>query len=49
MTTICFEEHQSFRQPWLWVLMLATLAVLLVASSLAPEGQTVPWVVLAAR
>jgi hypothetical protein len=46
MTTTLFEEHQSFRQPWLWVLMLAILAVLLVASLLAPEGQTVPWVVL---
>jgi hypothetical protein len=46
MSTLRFEERQSFRQPWLWVLMLATLALLLVASLLAPEGQTVPWVVL---
>jgi hypothetical protein len=46
MTTTVFEENQSFRQPWLWALMLATLAVLLVASLLSPEGQVVPWVVL---
>jgi hypothetical protein len=46
MSTLRFDERQSFRQPWLWVLMLATLAILLVASLLAPEGQTVPWVVL---
>jgi hypothetical protein len=46
MSTLRFEERQSFRQPWLWVLMLTTLALLLVASLLAPEGQTVPWVVL---
>jgi hypothetical protein len=46
MSTLPFEERQSFRQPLLWVLMLATLAFLPVASLLAPEGQTVPWVVL---
>jgi hypothetical protein len=46
MTTTIFEENQSFRQPWLWALMLATLAVLLVASLLAPGSQAVPWVVL---
>jgi hypothetical protein len=46
MTTTLFEENQSFRQPWLWALMLATLAVLLVASLLAPGSQIVPWVVL---
>jgi hypothetical protein len=46
MTTTLFEENQSFRQPWLWALMLATLAVLLVASLLAPGSQAVPWVVL---
>jgi hypothetical protein len=46
MTTALFEENQSFRQPWLWALMLATLAFLLVASLLAPGSQAVPWVVL---
>src|SRR5262245_32433855 len=46
MTTTLFEENQSFRQPWLWALMLATLAFLLVASLHAPGSQAVPWVVL---
>jgi hypothetical protein len=46
MATTFFEEDQSFRQPWLWTLMLATLAALLIASLLAPEGQIVLWVVL---
>jgi hypothetical protein len=46
MSTLLFEEHQSFRQPWLWALMLATVAVLLVASLLAAEGQTVLWIAL---
>jgi hypothetical protein len=46
MTTTLFEENQSFRQPWLWALMLTALAVLLVASLLAPGTQAVPWVVL---
>jgi len=44
MTTPILEENQSFRQPWLWTLMLAVLAVLLVASLNSPEGA--PWVVL---
>ncbi len=48
MTTTLFEEHQSFRQPWIWALMAATLAVLLVASLLATEGRAVTWAVLAA-
>jgi hypothetical protein len=38
MSTTIFEEHQSFRRPWLWALMLTTLAVLLVASLLGTEG-----------
>src|SRR5262249_46325737 len=41
-----FEEDQHFRQTWLWMLVLAILAVLLVASLLAPEGQDVSWIVL---
>lgn len=47
MTTTLFEENQSFRQPWLWALLVTTLAVLFVATLLATEGQAVSWVVLA--
>lgn len=46
MTTTIFEENQSFRQPWLWAVMLTTVAVVVVASFLAPESQAVSWVVL---
>ena|SRR5262245_62124744 len=46
MTAVLFEENQSFRQPWLWGLILATLAGLLVALVLVPEGQIVLWIVL---
>jgi len=44
MTMTIFEENQSFRQLWLWTLMLAILAVLLVASLLTPESA--PWIAL---
>jgi hypothetical protein len=46
MTTPIFEEHQFFSQPWLWALMLASVAALLVGVFLDPELQTVLWVVL---
>ena len=46
MNILMFEEDQHIRQTWLWTLMLAILAVLLVASLFAPEGQDVSWVVL---
>ena len=39
MTTTIFEEHQSFRQKWLWLLMLAVLVVLVFAS-LQAEGDS---------
>ncbi len=42
MSTVTFEENQSFRQPWLWVLMLAVLAILVLASLQAPECS--PWI-----
>jgi hypothetical protein len=46
MSTLIFEENQSFRQRWLWAFMLAVLGGLLVALALAPEGQAVLWIVL---
>jgi hypothetical protein len=46
MSILLFEEDQHFRQTWLWMLMLAILAVLLFATLVAPEGQDVSWVVL---
>ncbi len=39
MTALSFEENQSFRQRWLWALMLAVLGGLLAALALAPEVQ----------
>jgi hypothetical protein len=41
-----FEEHQSFRQPWLWAMMLGILGVMLVLALLAPEPGTVPWLLV---
>jgi hypothetical protein len=46
MSILLFEEDQYFRRTWLWTLLLAILAVLLVASLIAPEGQDVTWVAL---
>jgi hypothetical protein len=48
MTTLLFEEHQSFRQIWLWLLLAILMAIALaggvVACQRASEGQVVPWV-----
>ncbi len=46
MTALFFEENQTFRQPWLWGLMLAVLAGLLFALVTAQEGQIVLLAVL---
>jgi hypothetical protein len=48
MTPLLFEEHQSFRQTWVW-LMLAILLAISLGSGLivyqrAPKGQVVPWI-----
>jgi hypothetical protein len=49
MTALLFEEHQSFRQAWLWAIMLSLLAATGVLVALAParEGQMASWVGLA--
>jgi hypothetical protein len=46
MTTTIFEENQSFRQPWLWALLLATLGGLGIALIVVPEGRIALLVVL---
>ncbi len=46
MTTLLFEEHQSFRQPWLWAMMLTILGGLVIALVLVPETQMVLLIVL---
>jgi hypothetical protein len=46
MTTLIFEENQSFRQPWLWTLMLASLAGLVAALVLVPEARVPLLIVL---
>jgi hypothetical protein len=40
MNTILYEEKQSFRQPWLWLLLLASLGGVLAGLAFAPEPET---------
>lgn len=46
MNTLLFEEHQYFRQPLLWCLLLGILAILLIGASVAPPHQDGIWVVV---
>lgn len=38
---ILFEEEQSFRQPWVWALMAATVLLLVVVSGIVLSGASV--------